>query len=294
MKANEMKDLKHELLELCKTNRDGSYGAQANRRHGLLAMVDQLSDLGYEPQSVHNLKPKHITALVEHWRQDDINDRSIKNRLTWLRWVSRKTNRQNIISRCNADYGLNTKPVEPSRRAFALTHDALEKVACPYVKASLMLQYAFGLRREEAIKFQPHTSILKDSIKLKASTCKGGRERTIPITSDYQLMILDRVSKLAGKGYLIPSDKSYIEQLKTYEYQTHNAGLRNIHGLRHGYAARRYTALTGLKCPLEGGPIHKMMSKKQRELVRLARLQISNELGHSRISITTIYLGRFA
>jgi len=203
-----------ELLELCKTNKDGSYGAQANRKYGLKAIADQLEDLGYQPKSVQNLKPKHVTALVEHWQQQDIKQRTIKNRLTWLRWVAKKTNRQNIVARTNAEYGLtNTKP-EPKNRAYAVTEQELNKIPCDFVRAAVMLQAAFGLRREEAIKFHAKSSIQENCITLKASTCKGGRARTIPITSDYQLMVLDTVKKLSNNGYLIPSDKTYVEQLQ--------------------------------------------------------------------------------
>ena len=40
---------------------------------------------------------------------------------------------------------------------------------------SLELQRAFGLRREEAMKFQPSYADQKDHITLKASWTKGGR-----------------------------------------------------------------------------------------------------------------------
>jgi len=293
-KEKEMNTFKKELIELCRMNRDGSFGAQANRRNGLKAIADQLNDLGYTPQSVQNLKPKHIGALVEHWKQNDIGEHTIKNRLCWLRWVAAKTQRQNIVARDNAAYGLTQKKEAPIHRGFSIAPEQLDKITCAYVKGAVMLQAAFGLRREEAIKFHPKEAIEENVITLKASTTKGGRARTIPITSDYQMMVLEAVSKVAQTGALIPADKSYVEQLKAYEYQTLKAGLRNTHGLRHTYAARRYTALTGLKCPLEGGPTSKMMTAAQRELVRRARLQISRELGHARISITVTYLGRFS
>jgi integrase len=292
-KDKEMNDLKYQLLQLCHHNRDGSYGAQANRRYGLKAIADQLYDLGYKPKSAQSIKPKHIEALVEHWQQNDLSERTIKNRMSWLRWVVQKTNRQNIMFKTNAEYGLTEARPKPQNKSFEVVPEQLDKIKCDYIKSAVMLQAAFGLRREEAIKFKPATSIHGDCIKLKASTCKGGRARSVPITSDYQLMILNEVTKLAGDGSLIPEDKSYIEHLKRYERQTLQVGLRNTHGLRHAYAARRYTALSGLKCPLEGGPNHKMMTPKQRELSRLARLQISKELGHSRISVTVTYLGRF-
>lgn len=41
---------------------------------------------------------------------------------------------------------------------------------------SLQLQQAFGLRREESIKFQPRYADRGDHIALKGSWTKGGRE----------------------------------------------------------------------------------------------------------------------
>ncbi|MFH4094926.1 integrase, partial [Acinetobacter baumannii] len=62
----------------------------------------------------------------------------------------------------------------------------------PYISQSLRLQDAFGLRREESMKFQPIYALDGQSvdtakhIRLKASWTKGGRARVIPITSDKQ------------------------------------------------------------------------------------------------------------
>lgn len=48
------------------------------------------------------------------------------------------------------------------------------------------LQAAFGLRREEVIKFQPSYADRGDRIALKGLWTKGGRERTVPITTTVQ------------------------------------------------------------------------------------------------------------
>ena len=57
----------------------------------------------------------------------------------------------------------------------------LEKVRDPHVRMSLELQSAFGLRREEAIKFVPSYADKGDHLLLKASWTKGGKARTIPV-----------------------------------------------------------------------------------------------------------------
>jgi integrase len=92
---------------------------------------------------------------------------------------------------------------------------------------SLELQQAFGLRREEAIKFQPSFADRGDHLVLKASWTKGGRERTISIRTEAQRDVLNRARRLAGFGSLIPSHRNYVQQLRIYEGNTLRAESQN-------------------------------------------------------------------
>lgn len=157
---------------------------------------------------------------------------------------------------------------------------------------SLQLQQAFGLRREESIKFQPRYADRGDQIALKGSWTKGGRERTVPITTAEQRRVLDQAHQLAGAGSLIPAHKSFIQQRNTYDGQCKAAGLSNMHGLRHRYAQDRYEVLTGWKAPAAGGPSARSLTPAQRIMDAQARQAISRELGHERTQITAVYLGR--
>jgi len=151
---------------------------------------------------------------------------------------------------------------------------------------SLELQQAFGLRREEAIKFSPDFADRGDYIRLKPSWTKGGKERVIPVRTDQQREVLQRAHQLAGKRTLIPGDLNYVQQLRVYERLTANVGLSKMHGLRHAYAQARYEELTGWKAPATGGPVSKTLSPGQKVMDRQARRTISQELGH--IGLLTI------
>ena len=168
----------------------------------------------------------------------------------------------------------------------------LERISDPHVRMSLELQQAFGLRREEAIKFIPSFADCGDHIRLKSTWTKGGKERDVPIRTDEQRTVLKRAHQLVGKGALIPSDRNYVQQLRAYERQTANAGLSKLHGLRHAYAQARYEELTGWKAPAAGGPIARMLSPGQKVMDRQARRTISQELGHIREQISSAYLGK--
>jgi len=121
---------------------------------------------------------------------------------------------------------------------------------------------------------------------MKPSWTKGSKERAIPVRTDAQRAVLLRAHRLAGRGSLIPSHRSYVQQKYVYEKQTARAGLSHLHGLRHEYAQSRYQELTGWKAPAAGGPKSAELTADQKILDRDARLTISRELGYEREQIT--------
>ena len=288
-----MKTLNHNLKQLCRHCKEGSYATQRNRERILTRAANELHGLGYRQMQAKSLKPKHIEALIKHWQEKELSVGTIKNRMAALRWWAMKINKQNVIAKSNEHYGIpDRRFVTNESKAKDLTTEQLNKVKDEHVRMSLELQRAFGLRREEAMKFQPSYADQKDHIKLKASWTKGGRPRDIPVRTEAQRDVLNRARRLAGFGSLIPSHRSYVQQLRIYEGHTTRAGLSNLHGLRHAYAQERYEELTGWKCPATGGPDSKSFTTEQRVLDQEARLTVSQELGHEREQVTAAYLGR--
>jgi len=288
-----MKDLNYQLMKLCRENRDGSYSTQATRRRMLDLIANQLHELGYKRMQAKSLKPKHVDALASLWKDQGLSIGTFKNRLSALRWWARKVGKPDIIPKDNRAYDIgNRSQVGKESKAQDLDEKKIEKISDPYVRLSLRLQSAFGLRREEAIKFSPNYAIKDDHIKLKDSWTKGGRARTVPIRTDEQRRLLEEVRKLAKGGALIPPNKNYEGQLHRYERQVRDAGIKNPHGLRHAYAQRRYEELMGWKSPLAGGPSRSDLSADERVLDEKARAVISRELGHDRTAITRTYLGK--
>jgi hypothetical protein len=284
--------LNYQLKQLCKHNRDGSFGTQVQRERVLTLIANQLHALGYTQMHSKSLKPKHVEALTRHWLESGVAAGTMKNRMAALRWWAIKVNRKNVIAGSNDHYGLPRRQYATgANKATVLNEEKLARITDPHVRMSLELQQAFGLRREEAIKIRPDLADKGDTLWLKPSWTKGGREREIPIRTDNQRTVLDRARQLAGKGSLIPDHKTYVQQLRLYEGQCIRAGLSKMHGLRHAYAQRRFDELTGFKAPLAGGPKRSDLSTDERALDEKARAVISCELGHHRIAITRVYLG---
>lgn len=288
-----MRDLNYQLKTLCQRNRDGSYATQQIRERLLSLIAEQLHALGFRGMSAQSLKPKHVEALVKRWQTEGLSIGTLKNRMSALRWWAQKVDRQNVIARRNDHYGIPERTfVGTTSKARQVDGAALDRVRDAHVRMSLELQQAFGLRREEAIKFQPSYADRGDHLALKDSWTKGGKAREIPIRTAAQRAVLDRAHRLAGRGSLIPAARNYRQQLRVYERHTANAGLSKLHGLRHAYAQARYEELTGWRSPAAGGPTTTSLTPTERALDREARLIISRELGHEREAITTVYLGR--
>lgn len=288
-----VRGLNYQLKQLCRHNREGSFGTQVQRERELTLIANQLHDLGYRCMNQRSLKPKHIEALVGRWLKEDIATGTIKNRMSAIRWWARKVDKQNVVARSNVHYGIpNRIFVTNESKAKSLFEGDLAKVRDVHVRMSLRLQHAFGLRREEAIKFMPSVADKGDYLQLKPSWTKGGKARQIPIRTEAQRKFIDMVHKLAGKGSLIPSTRNYVQQLRIYEGHTNRAGLSKMHGLRHAYAQRRYLELTGWQSPAAGGPTSKQLTTSHRQKDYGARLTISKELGHEREQVTAVYLGR--
>jgi integrase-like protein len=288
-----MKDLNYQLSKLCRDNRDGGFSTQATRSRILDLIANQLLALGFRRMQSTSLKPKHVDALLAKWREQGISIGTLKNRLSALRWWAKKVNKPSIIARDNSVYGIGKRQyVAKESKALKLDEKKLSLIADPYVKLSVLLQAAFGLRREEAIKFNPTYAMRGDHIKLKSSWTKGGRARIVPITNDDQRQLLEDVKALARGGALIPPHLNYVKQLHRYERQTRDAGLSRLHGLRHEYAQRRYFELTERACSVAGGLPSKELNPAQRALDHAARITISSELGHAREAISAVYLGR--
>lgn len=292
-----MKDLVFSVQTLCKYNREGSFATHQNRQERLKQAMSELTNLNYRIQDVKQLKGKHIRALVQHWQKNGLAIGTIKNRMADLRWLATKIGNPRIVERSNSSYDIENRKYVDNHRNIAKNASAsdLSRLTDDFTRLSMRLQSEFGLRREESIKFQPKFADRESKIFLKASWCKGGREREIPVRTQSQRELLNEIHEFCRRNQtksLIPANLNYYQQLRRYEYQSEKSGNTKNHGFRHAYAQQRYFELTGRDCPKCGGKTARMLSQSEKQGDLEARLQISQELGHNREEITAVYLGR--
>lgn len=287
-----MDALAYDLKNLTLKGGDGSFLTRKQRHRGLQLMARELAGLGYKLPGASSLKPKHITALVESWKGAGLNAGTLRNRMGWLRWWAEQVRKTSVLPRDNAALGIEARTVWKGDRTENITKRAdIEALPEEWMRLAVRLQLGFGLRLEESLKFQPGTADKGAFVALQAGWCKGGRARTIPLTMERQRDLLDDVHTGCGLRSIIPPEMSYIQARKALEKATAALGIRNMHRHRHWYAQRRYEALAGFPCPAKGGKTYQNMSRAERATDYRARLAVSRELGHNRVSITDAYLG---
>ncbi len=216
-----------------------------------------------------------------------------------LRWWAKEINNEGAV-KSNVELNIERRVfVTNESKAISLENIDLSKID-ENIAQSLRLQDSFGLRREESMKFQPEFALdgqWIDNAKyivLKPTWTKGKRGRTIPISNENQRKELRKAYALAQKngGSMIPKEKSYKAHKSNFEAVTHALGVGQTHGLRHGYAQTRYLELMGFPCPAVGGS--RSLSADEVAKDKEIRMLISEELGHSRINITSVYLGSWS
>ena len=103
------------------------------------------------------------------------------NRMAHVRWGAKQVGKADMV-KSNAEYGIGARShVSDGTKRRDLDGPRLARMKDDHVRMALRLQAAFGLRREEAIKFSPSHADRGDRIVVKASTAKGGRAREVPV-----------------------------------------------------------------------------------------------------------------
>jgi len=296
-----MTNLRYDIIRVLRRAKLGSHGTRAERKKHCL-MGEIILSRDFPGLRLNNIGQKHVDAIVCEWTSQRLSGKTIANRLSSLRMLLECIGKPNLLSKNNADYGIEpittrNNELAALKATMAKQHD-LTQVSNKKIMLSLLLQEQFGLRKQECLLFQPHTAYQpakegrKDRIYLQGSWTKGGKERWIPIVNESQRQFLDYLLTAFQPGEsMIPQNMTLKQQISIYDYQTKKVGMHKLHGLRYAYAQSRYYDLLGFPCPAQGGPSLRQLPPEQRLLVRQARLQISKELGHEREDVVLIYLG---
>jgi hypothetical protein len=115
-----------------------------------------------------------IEVLLQRWQAEGLSTGTLKNRLAHLRWWEEKVGKAGILPRDNTRLGIPERHTVTQENKAKDLGSELDGITDAYVRMSLKLQAAFGLRREESIKFRPGVADRGDHIALHGSWTKAG------------------------------------------------------------------------------------------------------------------------
>ncbi len=276
------------------------------RRQTMFHFFSELDELGYKLPSIYSFREKHARVLFSHWEEAGVAAATLQSRYTCMQlfatWIGKYDMLQQISKYLRNPLAGKRTYVAMVDKSWdvngVLADEVIEKAIAmdKYVGLQLRLIKAFGLRRKEAVCFRPHSCYNPgtEAIEVFHGT-KGGRHRLIQISNDEQrAVIADCLKMVRGKTDHIGNPEKTLEQnLRRLQYVLERLGITKekmgvtAHGLRHEYANGRYQNLTGEKSPLQGGPTE--IFRTDETLV--ARRKVAEELGHSRLRVTTAYYG---
>lgn len=293
-----------------------SYKTMAERRKFLYAFFRELR---HDPKRQFLLDPRslgrrHVEHAVRRWEERGLAPGTIQAYLSHLRVFARWIGKDGLVAAGTA----YVEDPQRVRRTYAATEDKswsgknvdfsevvarVERIDVR-VAAQLRMCEAFGLRVKEAIMLRPHLAVVGDRLAViheqdydeyleVVRGTKGGRRRFVPIVTAQQVEAIEiarRTVTATHESLAHPSLRLH-QAYRRFYYVLQSCGVTKArlgitaHGLRHGFAHRRYQDHTGSEVPIYGGGSADAASDQR------GRMAVSRELGHARKSISEAYLG---
>ena len=264
-----------------------------------------------------NLGQKHIRAMVQVWREDQLKPATIQTYMSFLRGLALWTGKPGFV-RGPAFYGLELHEYQrhevaerdKSWSAQGLDIDALlQSVSAydAYVGASLRVIRAFGLRKKESVMLRPNALVVPfeatglplevhqaDHYLWVRQGAKNGRPRYLPLDTPMRQEAIAHAQRVAGteaEAHLGQPDRSLKQNMQHFAYVLRKFGFNKrklgvtAHGLRHEALIGEFVVRTGQPPPVRGG------ASDGSSEVKTAYLAVSKMAGHSRPRASRAYLG---
>lgn len=257
-------------------------------------------------QKLINIQDKHLKAYAEHKLEQGCSSKYIKNELSAIRrlhnLIPKSKHRLMDSTKFNRSIGLEATPDGGVERAWTdREYESMRQAAVDQDKELyadiLTMARETGVRLDEIVSYK--RSEILESInagKLILSNTKGSVPRSVPLTENARKVLEKRYNMTKGKyGFLPKGENIRIEKVEksiqnfickqrgtvqdsNRAISAHNVakgqkGALTFHGLRHSFAKDKYNRL-----------VKSGMSSNQ------AKYETAKLLGHSRKSITDVYL----
>ena len=281
-----------------------------HRHQVLFQSFKELRDeCGFKIDNPRNFRETHFIALATLWVSKGLKPPTIQGKTTVMRVFCTWIGRPNMIKPLEhyIDVSLvkrtQVAQVDKSWKGNDVSYqDILKKIDAYDERAGAQMRVikAFGLRREEAVCFQPIRAMKlgedKQSIFVEKGT-KNGLKRYVPIDSDEKreaLAFACAVAKVTD-GHIGWHDRSLKQAVKKMANIMAKFGITKkdlgvtLHGLRHERMHDIHEEVTGQPCAVRGG----IRENVDPDLELKARHKMTMEAGHAWLGIANAYAGSF-
>lgn len=192
-------------LYLSEDNR-GSYRDKTYRRFVLQKVIDDLFTINNVPPKWHALNKAHLEQLIAYWKRKNITSATIMKYMTVIRCFLQSIG-HHLLGINNQNLGLSR--LIKSRKTAPVSHELVQNISNLIAKLLLNLQIYFGLTLSEAMRLLPDVHIQENAIWLTREITSNSQDRTIPLRSDRQKIILQELTALTGQEHSLISSQGY-------------------------------------------------------------------------------------
>ncbi len=284
-------------------------------KDALGGMATTLWGLGYQLSAPEGITEKHIRALIRYKWACGISEGALSvlqtqlNKLTlWIKKPGMVKSASFYLPDVDPKYFRRKKVAVKSKSVTGNGYeletvinkaDAIDQRFGVMVRMSI----AFGLRRCELLQIKPHIDDRELYLDIRQGVAKNGRHRAIPVEMEAQRNTLNYAKSLVRSsehlgwidkprlnGSLLKRNENrYNDFMQQLGFTKKHAGITG-HGLRAEYAENMAISKGFIPATL-GGTKADVLEKLDQERFDLARMQVAENMGHSRVSITGAYYG---
>jgi len=264
-------DLKHQIHQIMGKQRRLSSLTQYKNKGQIDRFCDMVQNR-YGLQKIQHLKTKHVLGVISELQQNGKSNSTQASYATAARTVANGIGKQNIVPRKNKDLGISRagdrlKPVKADENGLRAVTARLHSRA-EWLGLASEMRSQFGLRAKESLL---SCEVIDNKLQVKGA--KGGRHREVPIRTQAQGDLVNRLREHVtsrGQKTLVPADLNLKKALQIQRDALVEADAKkdtasHAHAARHAYA--QWLAERGLSA-----------------------IEIAEELGHSRPDVVSHYV----
>lgn len=303
--------LEAQTKKLFRHIRTGSYKTRAQYMGKCLNFA-RFCHNTYKVSNIRNINTDHLAAYIVTRQKDDIAGTTICDDLSAIRFLMHHVSnpRYQILTNVEIeeqyDLLLGNEPLNPGNRAWAINEYETFIQTCENISAYnpidvSVLCISMGLRITEAVastRSQAEYALRTREYQVKHEA-KNGRWRKVPLSPEAEKMFLRRLPEVPRGGHLFikPDQKTHMA------VNEHEHFLRCIRGKiisEEGFRTRsiRKSAKTFTNEITWHGLRYSYAQNKMKQLLLngfsydAARQIVSQDLGHNRLSVVDVYIGK--